>query len=352
MHMKLKPPHYDPKTHYVRVSDSPYFRELTMLRHRVRIATDEYWSRKKHAYSIDLFMLTPSISSPMGPSSDSEGVPIKFGKLRTYLVDSAQFGLEPILMNGIDMAYCYLPSMRGEDPDARHLNQFYHCEAEARCGVDKLMGYVEGYVKALARAVRSYPGVFEKLAVKGDATKEAIAAILKTKKFPRISFDEAVALLEKNGFGTLVGYTKHGRDIKAQGEIVLSRLLGYTVPFWIYGYDRDRVPFYQKPDPRNPEKVLNADLIFPPIFKGAFGGEIVGCGQRQDSRKEMLESIQRQGISADSYGWYMHLRDLPGYKPTSGFGLGIERFLTWIIGQKNIRDLILYPRLKNIKTYP
>jgi len=350
--MKLKTPNYDPATHYLRITDSPYFRELIKLRHRVRIATDKYWSDKKGAYSVDLFMLTPSISSPMGPSSDSEAIPIRFGDLDTFLVDSAQFGLEPVLMNSIDTVYCYLPSMRGEDPDNRHLNQFYHCEAEMRCGIESLIPNIEGYIKALAKVVKDSPNTVERLSVDRKATNMAILNILRTKKFPRITFDDAVKLLEDGGFSDLINHTEHGRDLKASSEIVLSRLLKYKTPFWIYGYDRDRVPFYQKPDPQNSDKVLNADLVFPPLFKGSFGGEIVGCGQRQDNRKEILESMRRQGISTDSYEWYIHLRDLPGYKKTSGFGLGIERFITWIIGQSNIRDSILYPRLKNIKTYP
>lgn len=73
-------------------------------------------------------MLTPSVSSPTGPISDSEVIKIKFGKYDSYLVDSSQFGFEPLLLNRLDRVYCYLPSMRGENPDKRHLNQFFHCE--------------------------------------------------------------------------------------------------------------------------------------------------------------------------------------------------------------------------------
>ena len=68
----------------------------------------------------------------MGPGSDSEVIPIKFGKYNSFLVDSSQFGFEPLLLNKLDKVYCYLPSMRGENPDKRHLNQFFHCEAEIK----------------------------------------------------------------------------------------------------------------------------------------------------------------------------------------------------------------------------
>lgn len=350
--MKFNVPNYNPKTHYLRVADSSYFRELIKFRHRIRIATDEFWSKKQGACSVDLFMMTPSISSPMGPSSNSEAIPIKFGRLETFLVDSAQFGLEPVLINGFNKVYCYLPSMRGENPDNSHLNQFYHCEAEIKGSINDLIPVIEKYVITLIKTVRNLPEIVEVLAINKRVTDEVMEAVLAIKKFPRITFDEAVELLEKGGFRKLINNTKHGRDLKPFSEIILSRLLKYETPFWIYGYDRDRVPFYQKPDPKNSDKVLNADLIFPPLFRGAFGGEIVGCGQRQDNKKEIIESMRRQGISTDSYKWYLHLRDLPNYQITSGFGLGIERFITWVLGQNNIRDVILYPRLKNIETHP
>ena len=350
--MKYKTPIYNPKTHYLRVADSSYFRKLVKFRHHIRIATDEFWSKKQEAYSVDLFMMTPSISSPMGPSSDSEAIPIKFGKLETFLVDSAQFGLEPVLMNGFNKVYCYLPSMRGENPDNSHLNQFYHCEVEIKGSINDLIPMIEKYIRALIKTVRNSPETFETLAINKKATGRAMEAVLATKEFPRITFDEAIELLKKNKFHKLIHTTNHGRDFKPYSEIVLSQLLKLKTPFWIYNYDRDKVPFYQKPDYQNPNKVLNADLIFPPLFKGAFGGEVVGCGQRQDDKDELIESIRRQNLSTDSYKWYIHLRDLPTYQTTSGFGLGIERFIAWILGQSNIRDVILYPRMKNIKTYP
>lgn len=350
--MRSHIPNYNPKTHYLRIADSPYFRELIKLRHYMRIATDKYWSEKQKAYSVDLFMMTPSISSPIGPSSDSKAIPITFGNLDMFLVDSAQFGLEPLLINDIDKVYCYLPSMRGENPDRSHLNQFYHCEVEIRGQIDDVIPMIEKYIKALVKTVVGLPKLVEKISPHKILTNDVIKAVLRAKEFPRITFDEVVKLLQKNGCNELVKNTQSGRDLKRSGEITLSRLLKYKTPFWIYGYDRDRVPFYQKPDPKNSDKVLNADLIFPPLCEGAFGGEIVGCGQRQDNRKEMLESMRRQGIPTDAYEWYIHLRDLPNYQQTSGFGLGIERFITWILGQSNIRDVILYPRLKNIRTYP
>lgn len=150
----------------------------------------------------------------------------------------------------------------------------------------------------------------------------------------------------------LVNFTKSGRDISFKGELELMKILKSKAPIWIRNYDRDRVAFYQKPSPENDNKVINADLLFPPLIDGAFGGEIVGCGQRQDNPDEMLESLNRQNLNPDPYQWYINLRRLPKYRITSGFGLGIERFIAWSLGLNDIKNAIIYPRLKNIISYP
>lgn len=345
-------PEYNPETHYLEVSKSRYFKELTILRHHIKMTSDEYWSKKQKVYNVDLFMLTPSVSSPMGPGSDSEAIEIKFGNLHTYLVDSSQFGFEPILMNGIDKVYCYLPSMRGENPDKRHLNQFFHCEAEIKGTLQDLKPQIEGYIKYLAKTILLHKNILKKISANYEVSIQKLENILKINKFTEIEFDYAVDLLLKNGFNEYVNQTEHGRDISSKGELELMKLLKIATPVWINNFDRDRVAFYQKPHKDNANKVINADLVFPAILETSFGGEIVGAGQRQDSADEIYESIKRQGLSSETYEWYIDLRRQPNYSTTAGFGLGVERFIAWILNIDNIRDVILYPRLKNILTHP
>jgi asparaginyl-tRNA synthetase len=345
-------PTYDPSTHYLELTRSGYFKALLTLRHYIRAASDTYFSIDQGATNLDLFMMTPSVSSPMGPGSDSETVPVTFGKLHTYLVDSSQFGFEPVLMNGLQKVYCYLPSMRGEDPDKRHLNQFFHCEAEIKGGREELLSVIEGYIRAMCNTLMHMPNIVERISKDPHATNAAIKRIAASTSFQRISFDEAIELLRKSGIPGLFTESEHGRDMNSRGELELMRILGTDMPLWVTSYDRDRVAFYQKPDPANPNAVLNADLLFPPLIEGAFWGEVVGCGQRQDTPEEMYESLKRQGISPDPYEWYINLRRQPSYSTTSGFGLGIERFITWALCRDDIKDAIPYPRLKNIVTYP
>ena len=345
-------PVYDPKTHYLELTRSGYFRALITLRHYIKAVSDYYFGVECGAKNIDLFMLTPSISSPMGPGSDSEAIPVKFGKFDSNLVDSSQFGFEPLLLNGIDKVYCYLPSMRGEKPDKRHLNQFFHCEAEIKGDIEKLIPIIEEYIKILAEALILMPSILEGVSLNFEKTTVILSKVLELKKFPEITFDEAVNALVESSNKTLVNFTEFGRDISSAGEIKLAEIFNFDTPFWVRNYDRDRTAFYQKPDPKNSNKVINADLIFPPIIKDAFGGEIVGCGQRQDDCQEMTDSLARQNIKSDSYEWYINLRKLPDYKTTSGFGLGVERFITWSLCRDDIKDTILYPRLKDVETFP
>ena len=345
-------PEYSPKTHVIDLANNKYFHLINVLRHFVKSTSDDYFGNTLGGYNVDLFMLTPSVSSPAGPGSDSETIKIKFGNLITNLVDSSQFGFEPLLMNGFDLVYCYLPSMRGENPDKRHLNQFYHCEAEMKGRLYDLIPMIENYIKCLAKSLLLQSNILSRLSQDPELTNLALNNIISTKRFHTITFDDSIKILEENGYKHLINYTSFGNDISAEGELKLAELLSYDCPFWITHFHRDRVPFYQKPDRENKNRVLNADLIFPCIKEGSFGGEIVGCGQRQDLVDEMYESLNRQSVNSENYEWYINLRRMESYSPTSGFGIGIERFITWALVMDDIKNVILYPRLKNIQTYP
>lgn len=350
----FKMPTYDPRTYVADLTQHRYFDALISLRHFIHAISHYYFSHEQYAKNVDLFMLTPSISSPMGPGSDSEPISIEFGGLKTHLVDSSQFGFEPLLIQSPGMVYCYLPSMRGEEPDHRHLNQFYHCECEMTGNLEDVMQVVEGYVRRLCEMVAALSCITDLISDDAAVTREILSMVVKSHHFPRISFDDAVSLLSSRpDAATLVRHTPHGRDISSAGEIVLAEILGYRSPFWITQYDRDRVPFYQKPAANDPNKVENADLIFPPLRPGSFGGEVAGCGQRQDLAEDILESLRRQDdLSSEPYEWYIELRASHAYQTTSGFGLGIERFLAWSLAKPHIRDVSLYPRLKGVRTYP
>jgi asparaginyl-tRNA synthetase len=242
--------------------------------------------------------------------------------------------------------------MRGEKPDKRHLNQFFHCEAEIKGNLEEVVPMIEGYVKILAETFLEMPAILKRISSNPGNSEEGLRDVLRAKSFPSLTFDEAIDLLIDHGGKRFVRVTKFGRDLVSGGELKLAKILNAKIPFWIKYYDRDRVAFYQKPYPGNSGKTLNADLIFPPLMERSFGGEIVGCGQRQDDPNEIIESLKRQKIDRSPYEWYINLRKAPNYRTTAGFGLGIERFVAWGLCHDDIKDGILYPRLKNVRTYP
>jgi len=342
-------PPYDNKKYYKDIASSNYFYGLLVLRHYIKIVSDYYFSFQVKAKNVDLFMLTSSVSSPMGPGSDSEPIKISFGNLETFLVDSSQFGFEPLLLNNFNKVYCYLPSMRGEKPDERHLNQFFHCELEMKGELEDLIPVIEVYIKTLCEMILSMKNTISKISNDREKTVRILENVIDNKKFPEITFDQAIEILKENKLEKFINYTSHGRDINREGEIAITKILKLEVPVWIKYFDRDRVPFYQKPFKNN--KVFNADLIFPPINNG-FGGEVVGCGQRQNSANEMYESLKRQNVSSEPYEWYIDLRNFSNYEITSGFGMGIERFTAWALAINDIKNVIPYPRLKNIISFP
>lgn len=336
----MKTTHFNSNSHIDSLINDDYYKKLIFLRSKIEISCDEYF-QKLNAPKVDLFLISQGVSSPMGKGSDSLPIPIKFGKDDVFLVDSAQFGMEPLVQKAFKMVYCYLPSFRGEDADDRHLNQFYHCEAELRGTIDDVINVVEGLITHIFKSIKDLNDL--------DIIKNIIKS--STKKFPRITFDEAAVLLQKLDSKRYIVNKKYGRIINNEGEQKIAEIVGKNLtPIWITEYDRNVVPFYQKPSPTNSKKVINADLIFP-VINGSFGGEVVGCGQRQDRIDELEESIKSQEIkNSSTYQWYINLRKSESYSITSGFGLGIERLLAWIMGEQSIIDVSLYPVIKNNKS--
>lgn len=350
--VELRHPKLNVEKYYLNVACDPYFKFLSILRHYIHNVSNSYFSDVVKARHIDLFLVTSSISSPSSPGSDSEPIALTFGGHKTYLTDSSQFGFEPVLVGGIPRAYCYLASMRGEQPDERHLNQFYHCEYEAQGTFNEAQKVAEGYVRALSSLICAMPNLISILSYNKTVTMATAHAVVEEGKFREITFADAKKLLREHGHSDFIRENGHGEDITNQGEMYLVKLLGDNTPIWLTELYRDRVPFYQKPLSSNSDLATTADLLTPQLVEGGFGGEMLGMGERQDSAEEMYESLRRQGVDPAPYEWYIDIRRLPQYKTTAGFGLGIERFISWMLGFESIYKAILYPRMKGDKMNP
>jgi asparaginyl-tRNA synthetase len=156
--------------------------------------------------------------------------------------------------------------------------------------------------------------------------------------FPRISYDEAVQLLQKAG-----NPAKWGDDFGGDEETLLSK--EFEKPVVIHRYPAAMKAFYMATDPARPELSLGFDMIAPEGY-----GEIIGGGERESSYDALLRRIREQNLPEDSLQWYLDLRRY-GSVPHAGFGLGLERTVAWICGTEHIREVIPFPRML-YRVYP
>ena len=150
--------------------------------------------------------------------------------------------------------------------------------------------------------------------------------------FPRISYDDAIEYLHTQDFDI-----PWGEDFGAPHETAIAER--YDKPVFITNYPAGIKAFYMKPDPNRPEVVLCADMIAPEGY-----GEIIGGSQRIDDPELMEERFKEHNLSSETYQWYLDLRKY-GSVPHSGFGLGLERTVSWICGLEHVRETIPFPRI-------
>ncbi|KOG56913.1 asparaginase [Streptomyces virginiae] len=317
--------------------NNPLYKVLIDLQDELTVRTAEFW-RARDVRALHLPITTDSISSPMGLGSDSSPVAIDFFGQKTYLADSMQFMLEYGCRFSESGSWYLMPSFRGENADATHLNQFFHSEAEIPGGLDDVIKAVEDYLKMLATAVLDRCGE-QVLELAG--TKEHLEAMAALKEFPRLTFEEAVSYLgddpeaiEDSGQGWR-SLTRHGEQ----------RLLAEVSPIlWVTHFDHLSVPFYQAYADSTGTTALQADLLF-----GI--GEVVGSGERHVTGEEVRKSLAHHEVAESAYQWYVDLKDATPMR-TSGFGMGVERWMMWVLQQSDIRELQLAPRLNGVAIAP
>lgn len=323
----------DPERNFHDALTDPWYGLVSRLSTVVLARTSVFYAARAIA-PVPMPITTMAVSSPMGLGSDSLPVEIELDGERTFLADSMQFQLELLSRHHRDGVFYVMSTFRGEEPDATHLNQFFHSEAEIPGGLESVMRLVEEYVIDLAGALVADPVFEQVVAVAGDGDHvERVAAL---KAFPRIDYDEAYALLGDAEFETVAPGT---RSIRRSGEQKLITHFGG--PVWLMYPPAAAVPFYQAVDANG--QARSADLLM-----GI--GEIAGCGERHGDGDAVRAALSAHGVEASQYEWYALMKDLAPLR-TSGFGLGIERFLLWVLRHDDIRDLHLMPRLRGVRSW-
>jgi asparaginyl-tRNA synthetase len=251
-----------------------------------------------------------------------------FDEQTAYLTQSGQLYNEANAM-ALGRVYCFGPTFRAEKSKTRrHLTEFWMVEPEmAYADLDDVMELAEGLLVSIVG--RTLDKRRHELTVLGRdvSTLERVQP-----PFPRITYDEAVTILQQKGLPF-----EWGGDFGGPDETALSE--HFDRPVMVHRYPAAVKAFYMKPDPERPDVALGVDVLAPEGY-----GEIIGGGQRIDDLDLLLKRIEEHGLPKDAFDWYIDLRRY-GTVPHGGFGMGIERAVAWICGLEHVRETIPYPRM-------
>lgn len=319
----------DPGSHLEQVLTHPWYRSLVALQSTFADATAKFW-REREVKQAFLPITTDAVSSPMGLGSDSTAVEISIAGVSTHLADSMQFGLELGCRLTDAGVYYLMPSFRGERCDQTHLSQFFHSEAELPVALPELMLVVQQYVLAVTAALVDTNRA-ELLACATNGIEHAEQLLGRDDPFKILTFDEAAEDLAGSAAPVTTEPSGRWRGLTRASELLLMDRYGEFL--WIRDWDPLAVPFYQATENG---RALNADLLF-----GA--GEVVGAGQRHTSGNALQVALKEHSLRPSDYKWYAEMKEAVPML-TSGFGMGVERYLMWLLGHADIRDFQLLLR--------
>jgi len=365
---------------------------ILRVRHTVIRAIRDFFDTNGFTL-VDMPILVP------GAGEDRQSLfPVDYFGEKLFLSQTGQLYLESACMS-LGKVYCFGPTFRAEKSKTRrHLTEFWMVEPEiAFAELEDVMALAEDMICAIVVAVldKNRPDL--------EVLGRNVAALEKiVKPFPRITYTEAGELLrgssmrhnleqeleqekgrlqvlmkELESEEALLGKAKKGwqqeqqeihirelrediheleqeiqvcpehirlaqsfawgEDLGGSDETIVSRQ--FECPVFVTGYPRAAKAFYMKVSPDNPRTVRNFDLLAPQGY-----GEIIGGSQREENPDVIEESMRAKDLRPEDYSWYLDLRRY-GSVPHGGFGLGVERTLTWLCGLKHVRETIPFPRM-------
>ncbi len=315
-----------------------------------------------------------------------------------HLTQTGQLYLESAAMS-YGKVYCFGPTFRAEKSKTRrHLTEFWMVEPEvAFIDLNGLLELAENFVSFIAqRVLQENKSQLETLGadiaalerikppfyrltyteaveiLTGQKTVDFLAQQLQELQNQNQQMESRIAALEEEQKGQIKEWKrdknaaelielrgeleevsikiennpKHaklaaefqwGKDLGGSDETIISQM--HDKPVFVTHYPKEAKAFYMKTDRDNEKVVLNFDLLAPAGF-----GEIIGGSVREDDYDRLVERIKAQGLNVETYNWYLDLRKY-GSVPHGGFGLGVERTVAWLTGEKHIRQCIPFPRM-------
>jgi asparaginyl-tRNA synthetase len=302
---------------------------ILRVRHEVISAVRDYFDTRGF-----ILMDTP-IFTPSACEGTTTLFPVQyFDDATAYLTQSGQLYNEANAM-ALGRVYCFGPTFRAEKSKTRrHLTEFWMVEPEvAYATLDDAIALAEGLVVSVVARVLDTRRQELKVLERDTSKLERIKG-----PFPRITYDDAAKILKEKGLPF-----EWGGDFGSPDETTLSEQ--FDGPIAVTGYPSAIKAFYFKPQPGRPEVSLSVDILAPEGY-----GEIIGGGQRIDDYDLLLQRIEEHNLPREAYEWYLDLRRFGGV-PHSGFGMGIERVVSWVCGIDHLREAIPYPRMLN-RLYP
>lgn len=261
-----------------------------------------------------------------------------FGE-RAYLTVSGQLEAE-VFAESLGRCYTFGPTFRSENSNTtRHLSEFWMIEPEvAFFDLEADMRLAEEFVRFLITDALTHCQPELEFLAERDWVEYELLDVLRQvaeREFECIQYKEAIDILDKahKSFEFPVGW---GMDLQAEHERYLTDEY-IKGPVFVVNYPKEIKPFYMRMNEDSPQTVAAMDLLVPRL------GELIGGSQREDREDILLGRMKESGMSLESYDWYLDLRRF-GSVPHAGFGLGFERFLMYLTGMQNVRDVIAYPR--------
>jgi asparaginyl-tRNA synthetase len=296
---------------------------ILRIRHQIITSIREFFDSRNFIL-LDAPIFTPAACE--GTSTLFETDYFDLGK--AYLTQSGQLYGEAGAM-ALGKVYVFGPTFRAEKSKTRrHLTEFWMVEPEVAFNdLNDNMELAEEFLEYVVSSVLKNRQAELKTLERNTQYLERV-----TKPFPRIAYDEAVAILKSKNVDF-----EWGNDFGGTDETVISEQ--FDRPVIVHRYPAQIKAFYMKRDPERPELALAMDVLAPEGY-----GEIIGGSQREDDLELLLQRLEEHQLPKSAFEWYLDLRRY-GSVPHSGFGLGIERTVSWICGLDHVRETIPFPRM-------
>ena len=295
---------------------------ILRVRHEIVMGIRDYFDRN------GFILIDAPIFTPNACEGTTNLFQVGYFDDKAYLTQSGQLYMEAAAM-ALGKVYCFGPTFRAEKSKTRrHLTEFWMIEPEvAFLELDGIMDLAEDLITSVVARVldRRRPEL--------EILERDVSALERVQKpFPRIRYTDALEVLKKAGQDPTFG-----DDFGGDEETLISQ--GFDRPVMVNRYPAEIKAFYMARDPEDDRLALGVDVLAPEGY-----GEIVGGGQREISLERLEQAIAHHGLPKEAFEWYLDLRRY-GAVPHGGFGLGLERTVSWICGLKHVRETIPFPRM-------